>query len=669
MTFFMKKRPDLPKQPDPSQAEGFGLFVQRDPKSGEETEILANNEPVRQDSRRTIDVQDVETVDIIDVPVQAQEQPAPQEEQEAEPAPAAPSHVPGLRASRRPRAVIIEDDDASPAAPAAAPEPVTPVEPVAPVLKSRRPSLDDLARPSKPAPAKQPARAAAPVREVQPEIVVEEPVTVDEPVTPAPAMESETAQPAFSGLKIKKAVPASEPISAPESAPEAPEVPAAAKRSLSGLWSRSKGDKQAEAAPEVSGTKKKADKAEKPAKPTKEEKAAAKAAAKSAASSKGKKERKAAGTSQLDLLVELDAERRVFWRVTADSLTQLTAEDVSQAASFSGLDNRYPTTNVLKYNQARDLALSEIGEDCRIVNATKAMRAVYGTKATRVDSLKCEIGPGVALVEHLLVDHDHAARDLIVGLLLTDEGSTKSLAILFHVNKNGDFSPPQVTVNPDNLSFTLSQFANSKRLIEDDADVLLFKNAELLAVAGALQYYPNELVWNGVPVRKILWGAAMVSSVAAFVAAGYAGQAYMQKHALESEQVALTAQVKKIDAELKSSISSSLVSFAQTQTVDVKQVSGRAAQLWVPYSKVTLEATATLQRYDILMPLTRGGLFNNRPSVLGQLAARDVEPLIGMAAPDGCTKDIPGVSGAIDAIQITISCESDSRPVHRYRTD
>jgi hypothetical protein len=634
MTFFMKKRRDLPKQPDLSNQEGFGLFVQRDPVSGEETEILAAHDqapvPTENARRSSHDITDVEAVDVVE-PARA--------EPEAD---SFRQSVPGLRAARKPRVVLPPSDEP---AEDAAPVAQAPVAPVAADAGQGVPGLR-VTRKVKAEPVEQADDAADTPKPGLADLAKRFHKT---PAEPQPA--AEKPQESLLGrFSRKKAAPtedarASAPVELEEAAdvaqPAAPAAAAAQKKSLSGLFSRAKASAPEKAASVSKATSKKP-------------------AAKTRAASSG---------AQLDLLVELDAERRVYWRVTPQGLMQVEADQVRQAASFSATDERFPTDAALSYNQAKDLALSEIGEDCRIVNASKTARAVYATKATRIDSLACEVAPGVALVDQLLAADSHSEQELIVGFLLKDESSTQSLAILYHVNAKGAFSSPQVTVNPDNLSFTLSQFASSKRLNVDEAEVLLFKNTEMLSVAGNLACYPNEPVWNGVPVRKVVWLAAIASTAAAVVMGCYAGQAYLQKHSLESEQASLSAAVKKVDSQLKETISSSVVAFAATQAVDVQQVTDRAAQLWVPYSKVTLEATATAQRFDVQMPLNRGGLFNNRPSVLGQLAARDVEPLIGMTAPDGCVKDIPGVSGGLDAIQISISCESATRAVHRYRTD
>ena len=384
---------------------------------------------------------------------------------------------------------------------------------------------------------------------------------------------------------------------------------------------------------------------------------------------KPKTSKKASAPSgSTDILVELEGDRRVFWRVASNKLSRVEGTEVARAASFSRYDYRYLSDVPLSHNGARDLALSELGEECRVVNATKSLGAVYAATAARIDSLPCPVGSGFQLLEQLLEKNGHAEQELIAGLLLEEEGG-QSLAILFHVTAQGAISAPQITVNPDNLSFTLSQFASSKRLDADVAQVVLFKNADLLAQARGLECYPVESVWNGIAVRKLVWMGVLVCAGASGATVLYASQAYLRIKLIQGRGDTLAAQVKKIDGDLQRKISGSLITFAGMQSVDVGKVTQRAAELWEPNSRVTMESTAGKEKFDLLMPFTRGSFGNNRPSVLGQLKANDVEPLIGKAPPEGCVKEIPGVTGGVNAIQITITCESPASPVSRYRLD
>lgn len=373
--------------------------------------------------------------------------------------------------------------------------------------------------------------------------------------------------------------------------------------------------------------------------------------------------------NSVDVLVELDGDRRVYWRVSRDGLEQVPESAVARAVSFARTDYRYLTEGPLRYGEAMDLALSELGEDCRIVNASKAHRAVYAAVAQRIDGIPAMVAPGLHMLEQLLAKSGHAAEDLIVGLLLEGSETQQSLAILYHIAPNGVSTPPQVTVNPDNLQFTLSQFAASRRLDPDKAQIVLFKNADVLGFGGHNVCYPQETVWHGISVRRLLWAMVFASAVGATGSAGFAAQAYIRVKALENTGTRLAADLKKVDENLQKTISSSLVSFSGTQSLDTKKVSERAGLSWEPGTRVTLEATAAKEQYRVFMPLVRGRFASNRPSVLNQLDAKDVDPLINKVPPEGCTKDIPGVSGGIDAIQISINCESHAGPLSRYWLD
>lgn len=402
---------------------------------------------------------------------------------------------------------------------------------------------------------------------------------------------------------------------------------------------------------------------EAPAKPVREN------AKKAAQARSAKKARAGKKLNTLDVLVELDNDKRVFWRVTANGMQAVAEEEVRQVASFSAKDYRYFAESALSYNQAHDLALSEIGEDCQIVNASKELEAVYASTTERVRTVSYGVGPGLLLLENILLEQRYGQRELIVGFLLADDESGQSLAILYYRNDRGVFSPPQVTVNPGNLSFTISQFASSKRLDFESAEVVLFKNPDLLSQASALSLYPAEPVWYGLAVRKIAWGCVSVLGLAAAGATLYAGAAYWERSQLEAEQARLTAETRALDQKLQTSISASIVSFAKTQGVPVVEASERAASLWVPFSRVTLEATNAQQKFDVLMPLAGRSLTNNSPSLLNRLGNNDVQAALGLAVPEGCVKDIPGVSGGVDAIQITITCEAAVGPLNRYRID
>lgn len=677
---FIKKRPDLPKRPGPSETGSTGLFVEREPAKGPHAEILDAEDRARPGGvrmRAQADVTDVlEVVEVVER-VAPESPPTP-----SVPAPEDDTHadVPAEEVRTSSGAGLRLTRKARPAAPAQAPDASDAPDAPQAAAAAPRAGLADLASRFKKRPAPSEAPVVAPASGMKKFLSRLGSAPKSTGAEPAEGKGTGAVRPAQTLLSrlSRTTVPKREgnPDAAPSATPENPAPPKAAGR-LGGLLARAQAAatarktsaiKSAGVAPEQDAGSEEIDETTSVSDMPQAGPGPAKPSTAAKTSSKKKKPLRASGP-HLDLLIELDAERRVFWRVTRTGLTQVSADDVRQAASFSPRDYRYGTEEPLSYNQARDLALSEIGEECRIVNASKSHSAVYATTAARVSTVNLPFGPGLALIERLLAEGKHEGRELVVGLLLTDEASTQSLALLYHVNLKGVFSAPQVTMNPDNLNFTISQFASSKRLDVDAAEVLLFKNAELLGAAGGLELYPAEAVWNGISVRKLAWMGVFASMAAAGLGGTYGAQAFVRKSLLQSEQTALAVEVKAIDRTLQTTISESLVSFAATQSVDVQQVSDRAAQLWVPHSKVTLEATSKQQRYDISMPLTRGGFTNNRPSVLGQLATRDVEPLIGMTVPEGCTKDIPGVSGGVDAIQITINCESSARPVNRYRLD
>lgn len=393
-----------------------------------------------------------------------------------------------------------------------------------------------------------------------------------------------------------------------------------------------------------------------------------KAAAKTVAKGSRRAGPKDARAGELAILVSIEGHGNVYYVVTSNGLREAKAEELTYAASFSPDDHRYPAEAKSTYQHGVDIAMSEIGEDVRIVHAARSMGAVYATPTARIDESPVRLGPGQMLVEHVLKRNARPPGAFAVNLMLEDAASGRSLAILYYVSAQGDISAPQVSVNPSNLQFTLSEFLH-KHGAADDADVLQIGNDRLAGTAGALALYPNEAVWRGTPVRTLTWAAAAFAAVAALASGAYAGLQQVQMHSLHQEAQVLNARVAEYDHKSDALISSSLSSFAQTQSLDVARLTDRAAGIWVPRSTVSVDATATHELYTLVMPIDSGQFFNNKPSVLSQLQNQNLQQLLGLTPPEGCTKNSPGVSGGVNVLQITVDCEAPADGASRYRLD
>jgi hypothetical protein len=386
-----------------------------------------------------------------------------------------------------------------------------------------------------------------------------------------------------------------------------------------------------------------------------------------------KKERKAKNTrgpaEPLDILIEFEANRRVLWRVGANSLTEIGPDEASAVASFSGEDLRFPADAPLSFSQARDLAVGEVGEEVRIVNRSKEFQTVYATTVSRVDSLSpLRVGPGLALLEQLSLAEHTPGEDLICGFVLT--GERQSLTILYHFLASGEVSEVQVTANTDDFSFVLSQFAASHRLDANDTKVLLYKNAELLEIAHSLETYPLERAWGGVPVSKAIWGAACLSLVAAVTAGSYAAYSFTEASLAKGELKAVNAELAKMSDETDTRIRQSIASFARTQSMDLRRVTERAGQAWSPRATITLEAATKTESYTVTLPLIKqAGLLGGKPSVLARLTEAEVTPLLNKTPSEGCVKNPPQMPGGMNAIQLTIKCENSVGALSRYSLD
>ncbi|VTU41543.1 MULTISPECIES: hypothetical protein [unclassified Variovorax] len=398
----------------------------------------------------------------------------------------------------------------------------------------------------------------------------------------------------------------------------------------------------------------KGDSAGKPAKPAKQPQAP-------------RKVRQSRGAFHLVLARE-DGTRACF-HVSAQGLLDVPEGDVKEAASLTAQDVRFAVGPKTTYRQGSDLALSEgVGESVRIINAAKQLGAIYATSVERLEELSMRVGPGLLLVERAMVRREVPKGAHIVFILLEDAESGRKVAILYYRSVDGEFSAPQVTFNPTNLAFTLAQFQSARGLSPDSQTVQL-SNADLVAQSGELQLYPAEAEWNGISVSSLLNGAVMVAAAAAIGTAGYAA---VLKTGLASTKSSISFSQKKADAfdrKNQTLIASSLVSFGKSQSLDIARLSERAAAIWAPRSTLVVDATAARETYVVSMPLTTGGFVNNKPSALSELRNEEIQQLLKLTPPEECTKTMPGVSGGVNVIQVTVNCETPVGSAGRYRSD
>lgn len=391
---------------------------------------------------------------------------------------------------------------------------------------------------------------------------------------------------------------------------------------------------------------------------------------------KAKKAEKAApskgGSKAVNILVELEDGRKVSWALTKTGLVQLEDGEISgRTLSFSARDHRYGTESALTAAAAQSLALSELGEDVRIVNASKQFRAVYATTTERTKEFgSAEVGPGLLVVEAAGSSSEEAsATDRILGVQLLSQDGTLGLVVLYHLGPNGEASSPQITVNPGDLSFVLAQFVSARRLDEDTTRVALLNNTDLLEAVASFKAYPTQAQFFGLPVSKVLNGVTALSVVAAVAAGAYAGLGYTEKLAAESARVRAQSALKTAKESTTAKLDSSVVSFSRTQALELNAALDLANALWIPGTTIVLDSTTERNVYMVRMPMVRSSAVAGRPSVLDRTTEDQVQALATLPMPEGCSKSLINFSGALNAAQVTVECQGNPGPLPSYRVE
>jgi hypothetical protein len=378
--------------------------------------------------------------------------------------------------------------------------------------------------------------------------------------------------------------------------------------------------------------------------------------------------RKGPETESLLLATEFEGGRTVFWRMSDARLEQLDDEPAGTAFSFSSEDRRFVVETGLSRRAAQDLAMMEIGEPVSLVNASKEHHALYATRFARATGFTTLLAPGLQALDALLKRAERAPRNLVTGFLLKGE-QDRTLALLYHVDAQGEIGALQVTANPENMDFTLAQFVASRRITPEDHDVVLFDNADLLSVAHLAQSYPVEPVIAGLALSRVLQLGAATSLALALASAGWAGWQYSQGVQLQARIQLLQSNIKSDTLRNGEFLRSSLPSFAQAMTLDTAAQLARAQSLWLPGTTLTLQSTQEESRYQLVMPVVRGERVGMRPSVASRLTVEELVGLVDFTPPEECHREELAVQGALNELKVTIVCQDADTALAGYRLD
>ena len=457
-------------------------------------------------------------------------------------------------------------------------------------------------------------------------------------------------------------------FSAPPKAPVADVVPqapieAAAKKSspfsfLSGMKKPgSRAEKTGDAA-EVTKAK-----AEKPRK----EKASKQAKAEKPAKAKKVKPAKKSGVPHV--LVELEDGTSLAWQVKPNGLTVADVQALGgPTASFTSKDYRFNSDLPLSASAAQTLAVAELGEDARVINASKTEKSVYASTTSRVlDFNGADVGPGLLLLESIVPFADSHGQDKVVGVQLLDDDGSLALVVLYHVTPRGEVGLPQVAVNPGELSFVLQQFLASRRLDPDSTPLTLLSNDDLLKTFSSFRAYPAEATILGMPASAAIRMGTGLMLALAVASVGYTGYGYQLERDAKAKLSRANAEKTSALQQAEALLSSSLVSFSRTQSVDIKNATEIAQQVWVPGAKVSLEANLNTATYRIEMPLTN--MSSGTASVLNRVQPERLEALMEVPVPEGCTKSILNLSGGLNAAQTIVECQNAVGTLRSYRLD
>lgn len=381
------------------------------------------------------------------------------------------------------------------------------------------------------------------------------------------------------------------------------------------------------------------------------------------------------GVTEMTLRTDLENGKSLFWRLTDTSLEQITSEEpTGLIASFGANDFRIACEPKDSYSKISNMLNVEADAKTYPINRIKDQLAAYGTAVTRIMESTGRIGPGQqaleALVAEKLTDEEKENPVVMVyGAVLKDSSSGTSLTILFSKDTLGGTSRPQIVINSDNPEFVLNQFLTSKKIPKNNAKVYWFSNSELLSKAYEVHLYPNEPVFQGIAIRKLLWLGVIASAVGAIGGGGWFSIEIARNQILKVTATNASENTKKLIDANSQAIAGSLTSFGKIMAIDLNKGLELVNTTYLRGTKATLSSDST--GFNILLKIEMKndlGVAATGNSTFKFRESADLKALLDFTPPEGCTKNELITNGDINEAELAINCPVSDTRLSGYRS-
>jgi hypothetical protein len=359
---------------------------------------------------------------------------------------------------------------------------------------------------------------------------------------------------------------------------------------------------------------------------------------------------------ELILQTRLESGADLYWRASAGDLEQIEQPGAGRVVSFTPDDYRFAVTQALSVEKAKSFAVreSESAEKLRVVNASRKAGLIYATPVSRLEVAPFAIAPGMQVLDVLLRTHG-AQPPVVAGCLFESRDKSHRLAILHAIKESGrtDLS---ISINPDDMEQVIALFVNSTRL-PHETGTLIFSAAEFMGAARGLACYPGEPEWEGIPTRKIATALLLAAALAAGGSLAAAAFHYGRIELASSREADARARLDRMQGRIGATIAAHPLAFAAQVSLPQREIFGTAEQLWVPGSRVSVQAQRAAFDYTVSVPLSTNRVMEgNRPSPYAATDRERVSAVIELQPPQGCSKRDVSTTGVMNEIQVAVSC-------------
>lgn len=365
----------------------------------------------------------------------------------------------------------------------------------------------------------------------------------------------------------------------------------------------------------------------------------------------------------------------MFWEIAAGQARPIDGPPAGDGLLFRAgeQDHRKIVERGMSSARRKRTAMMELSDKASVVSPRWAKDVIHFTSRSHVLIGRQRIAPLSAFLDVVRQNKkEPVPLPAVIGFYLQDAlnaGSPgeRSVLALWLIQKDGSSSRVSVNLNPGDIGERIRKFAAENKLASEPAHIILDAAQLSQMLQQAVLKYPVEDEMGGIPLRKIRQGAAIGALAWALGSTVFAFSMIWLKKAEIAKEDVLQSRMNLARQGVANTIKGHILGFAQGLSIDYAGVIQDAQQLWMPGTRVLVDADShhTVLRLEAPLELKK-----QESGIASAALLQPLDQLIGALrkrAPAGYIQSNVETNGMANVYYIDFSKQQNDPLFGRFR--